>query len=330
MASMSIIELNSLALIQDFGRFRHQHQGISVNGAADEFAFLKANHCLGNHVFTTRNDKSNEQSASLEVFYGQIKLAFDDSCYIAITGADCQPYVISKNKTRNDIPMWQPYLVEAGDSIVLNRPSKGVISYIAVKGGIRSPQFLGSRAQSVVANQQMPVLSPLVKDQELPFSQSNSDLPEAVLDLTKYTPAGFYASDVLYLRFVPHQHWFDAPNHQQEEWLNTTFMVDSKSNRMAYQFEKEVTTGHAFSKLSQTLSSAVNFGTIQILPSGLPLVLMKDRQTMGGYPTLGNVFQIDLFRLAQLTPGQKVKFIPAEIEQAQSQLNAFYQRFMPQ
>lgn len=330
MPAIKITQLNSLALVQDFGRFNHQHQGISVNGAADEYAFAKANHMLGNRLFSDSNNKHNDECASIEVFYGQLTFKVDDTCVIAITGADCAPTKIAQDGTSSSLTMWKIHKLNAGDTVALSRPSVGVISYISVKGGIQTKPFLGSRAQSVVPNEKLAELSPLSAGERLPLSSScHQQIKTNTLELTKYCPTNFYQDKPLVLRFIPHQHWYNAPTHQQENFLHTTFSVNSKSNRMAYQFDLPTSNHNAgFKQLKQALSSAVNFGTIQLMPSGLPVVLMKDRQTMGGYPTLGSVFQVDLFRLAQLEPGQEVSFSPADISQAQSQLNAFYQRFM--
>ncbi|QOL26084.1 biotin-dependent carboxyltransferase family protein [Thalassotalea sp. LPB0316] len=332
MSALTITELNSIALIQDFGRFNHQNQGISVNGAADEYAFLKANQLVGNPLFNADNNKQNSQCASIEVFYGQLTFFTDVDCTIAITGANCTPVKVTISGEHKPLTMWQSHLLRAGESVELLRPTSGVISYVAVNGGIQTECFLNSRSQNIVPNANLPSLAPLTKGTELALSATCQQQSTSTrLDLTKYKPENFYPNAPLTLRFIPHQQWFDAPKHQQQSFQQLMFTINSQSNRMAYQFDvtEEQTTG-CFEQLSQALSSAVNFGTIQLLPSGLPVVLMKDRQTMGGYPTLGSVFQVDLFRLSQLPPGEKVRFKPADITQAQSQLNAFYQKFMQQ
>lgn len=56
------------------------------------------------------------------------------------------------------------------------------------------------------------------------------------------------------------------------------------------------------------VSQGVVAGTVQVPPDGQPIVLMADRQTIGGYANLATVISIDLPKLAQLRPGDEVRF----------------------
>ncbi len=80
-------------------------------------------------------------------------------------------------------------------------------------------------------------------------------------------------------------------------------------------------------KKSNRLSAATPYGTIQIPPSGQPFILLKDRQTIGGYPVLGYVTHIDCFKLGQRRPHQKVRFLQTSIEESQGKLRKFYDFF---
>ena len=71
---------------------------------------------------------------------------------------------------------------------------------------------------------------------------------------------------------------------------------------------------------SELLSHAVLPGTIQVPPSGQPIVLLADAQTTGGYPRIGAVIQADLWKLAQLRLNGSVRFVPSSREQAVSAL----------
>jgi antagonist of KipI len=70
-------------------------------------------------------------------------------------------------------------------------------------------------------------------------------------------------------------------------------------------------------KPMELLSEAVAFGTVQLPPSGDPIVLMADRQTTGGYPRIGEVASVDLPLLAQLKPGDRIRFRPVALDEAQ-------------
>ena len=67
----------------------------------------------------------------------------------------------------------------------------------------------------------------------------------------------------------------------------------------------------------EMISEAVAFGTIQVPPEGQPIVLMADRQTTGGYPKIADVISVDLLLLAQVKPGESVRFAPVTLEEAQ-------------
>ena len=94
---------------------------------------------------------------------------------------------------------------------------------------------------------------------------------------------------------------------------------------MGYRLQTENTLGITIK--NKALSKPVCYGTMQMPNADQVIVLMKDRQTIGGYPVLGNVIQTDLFRLSQMRAGQKVKFLPTSLNSAQQQLTQFYLRF---
>ena len=74
-------------------------------------------------------------------------------------------------------------------------------------------------------------------------------------------------------------------------------------------------------------SEPTALGTIQLPPDGQPIVLLNERQTIGGYPTLGCVYQLDCFALAQRRPGQGVYFIQGDVQSAQRLLKEFLNVF---
>ncbi len=75
------------------------------------------------------------------------------------------------------------------------------------------------------------------------------------------------------------------------------------------------------------ISEGISFGAIQIPSDGQPIILLKDRQTIGGYPKIGSVLSIDCFKLAQAKPSCKITFKPIEIKEAQEKVREFYSSF---
>jgi biotin-dependent carboxylase-like uncharacterized protein len=308
---LKVLKLNGQCSIQDLGRLHAQHLGFSASGAADEYAFLSANQMLGNKL----------NSAALEILFGQITLCVQAQCTIAITGANCAATVNDK-----EISHWQVHSLQAGDILSLSMPKRGLVTYIAVTGGISSKLWLDSHSQTL-------------NEQALGFNEEkitvNSKIAcnephEAMIQTTninQQSPDNFYKHNVLTLRFIPQKLWLDLANEYQQKVLEQDYSISPQSNRMGYRLSHLPKSVLAQITNRKTLSKPVTYGTIQLPENGEPIILMKERQTIGGYPVIGSVVQTDLFRLSQLRPGEKIKLQPTTLTHAQQQLNAFYQRF---
>jgi len=317
---LTITKLNGLASIQDLGRINSQCLGFSAGGAADEYAFLAANALLNN----------NNDCATLEVTLGQIHLQANSDCIIALTGADCQAVILSLSGKQSSIKNWQYHQLKQGDILQLHRPAKMLHSYIAIKGGIQSKLWLNSRSQTFnelalgFTDKQLQV------GEGLPFSLAATTdkslvRSEQKTNHSKVLPKNFYCQQDLTLRFLPSDLYLSLTLYRQQEFIKQNYNILSESNRMGYRLNGMTPLIHEQPQAG--LSKPVSYGTIQLPSNGQPIVLMKERQTIGGYPVLGTVMQTDLFRLSQRRPGESVNFIPVTIEQAQAQLSAFYQRF---
>jgi antagonist of KipI len=97
--------------------------------------------------------------------------------------------------------------------------------------------------------------------------------------------------------------WLDQVS--QNKFLKNPFFISLNSDRMGYRLASEPL--HTAVK-TELISSAVSFGTIQLLPDGQLIILMADHQTTGGYPRLGNIISAHLPILAQMKAGDKVFF----------------------
>lgn len=314
-------EVKGYASIQDLGRPQAQHYGFSVSGAADEFAFLQANKLLENPL----------NNAVLEIILGQISLTTNKDIKFSITGADCQAY-IENNGAKQTIKPWQSYLLKANQILTLKQPQKGLISYISFAGAFNCKKFSNSLSQTIaehtleLTQQKITTNTQLsITANEQQTEQTNNKNHHTLLNSVE----NFYQlehNQPLTLRFIPSPLWQKLPAPEQELFLQQEFAIQADSNRMGYRL-----SNHPILSLQKTsknqLSKAVCYGAIQYPANNQPIILMKERQTIGGYPILGTVMQTDLFRLSQKRPGEKVKFTPIGIEQAQQQLLSFYQRF---
>jgi antagonist of KipI len=101
----------------------------------------------------------------------------------------------------------------------------------------------------------------------------------------------------------------------RDELYRTEFRVSSQSDRMGYRLEGPALE---LKEPVELLSEGVAFGTVQLPPGGSPIILMADRQTTGGYPRIGEVASVDLPLVAQLKPGDHLRFRRASLDEAQA------------
>jgi antagonist of KipI len=99
----------------------------------------------------------------------------------------------------------------------------------------------------------------------------------------------------------------------RERLLHGSFTVSRASDRMGLRLEESLPSA---AHLPPVLSAPVAFGTLQLPPDGKGIVLGADRQTTGGYPVAGVVASIDHGRLAQLRPGETLRFRLQDVDKA--------------
>ena len=296
--SLKVLKPGFLSLVQDYGRYAYQSVGVTQSGPMDERAFLWANKLLGNHY----------NAAQLEISIGGFVAEFTQSTMGAISGADLQA-------TLNDkaINPWQSFYAEAGDIIAFKRPVDGLRSYLAIKGGFDVKQQLASC--STVVREGMGGLesngSAIQVGDVLPYSSR-------VIETIKSVPLQFIPryEKSIHLRFIPNVSVTSVGQKGMEQLLNHTYHVSQQCDRMGYRL-----SGQAIkTDMTGIISQGISLGTIQLPKDGQPIVLMRDRQTMGGYPILGCVAYLDLPLLAQSGPGTAVSFLPVDMIELESEL----------
>ena len=323
--NLTLTKIGGLISLQDKGRAHVQHLGFGASGASDEYAYLSANHALGNTL----------GAATLELFiFTEISFKVNADCTLFISGADSRATV-----NQLAVSHWKPLFLKQGDELFLHQPRQGKITYIAVQGGFTGKQWLNSVSQNVNEKSLETSAKLIVGDNIAWTKTSHHKTPKASPNSTvhkqrhEYPWHNFYSFSAensskntnITLRFIPSALFLSFPLHQQNKLLQQTYSIKPESNRMGYRLSSAKAIDDI--KQEKQLSKPVCFGTIQLPPDGQPIVLMKDRQTIGGYPVLGVVMQTDLFRLSQCHAGDQVTFCFTSLTFAQSQLKAFYDRF---
>ncbi len=305
MSGLRVLNPGILSLVQDLGRFGHQHQGLSTGGAADEHAYLWVNRLLGNAP----------DAAAVEVSFGGLQLEAEVATRIAITGADLQPTLNGAS-----VPSWQTLNLQPGDRLTFGYAKSGVRAYLAVQDGFDIEPVFGSVA--TVMREQIGGLDgkggKLAAGDLLPCTTSSQRSRVAISpgQLPDY-------AQPLTLRVIEGHQRELFPAEALARFYREVYQISPQSDRMGVRL-----SGPELHPLADgIISEGISFGAVQVPKDGQPIILLKDRQTIGGYPKLGTVFALDAFMLSQRQPNTEVRFAPMPLHEAQLELQRFYRFF---
>lgn len=296
---LKVIKPGIFSLLQDGGRYGQHSMGLTTGGPLDRSAFHWANLLCENPM----------DSASIEVTVGGLVLESTVTTTLAVTGADI-PLSINKQPA----PLWQSHSINPGDLIELGFARSGSRAYLTVGGGFQADPVFNSVA--TVPREGLGGLhadgTALKSGDLLPCKRiENTSLWQLPENLR-----ADYRQNSARLRVVlgyQQEHFSDT---QLQRFFNSGYSVTKHSDRMGYRLEG----AEIIPAIEGILSEGICLGAIQFPPDGQPIVLLNDRQTMGGYPKIGSVLSVDIGKLAQLSAGGRVNFEAISIEQAQSLL----------
>lgn len=296
-----------LSLVQDAGRFGAFNLGFTNGGPADLCAFYWANRLCGNDANAT----------VIEVSLGGLALTAQIDCVIAVTGAPMPLNINGKPKR-----LWCSFVIKAGDNISFGFSAQGVRSYLAVAGGFSIPASFGSTA--TVCRESVGGLSgdKLTINDVLPCLPlaSFTHQPKCLMLPEKAQPK--YAAEIVLHTVIGYQHAHFSQIEKRHLFSNE-YQVSKHWDRMGYRLQ-----GRAIiADIKGILSEGICYGAIQIPADGQPIVLLNDRQTIGGYPKIGSVISQDCGKLAQLRQGDKVRFEPITLSQADNLFHLNQSRF---
>ena len=287
---MKVVRAGMLTTVQDLGRRGCRHAGVPMSGAMDAVALRIANALVGNE----------EDAAALEFTLVGPEVEFSEEAWVAVGGA-----------TGESVAAWQPLRVNAGERLKIGACAKGCRGYLAVAGGIAVERVLGSRSTFVRAGLGGWEGRALKDGETLPIgSRDKAALEEAAMRGWKIDPRVLpqYSSEPT-VRVVLGAQARDFGS----GFFEQTFTISPQSDRMGVRLQG---TRLERSGAGELLSAAVSPGTVQVPPDGQPLVLMADAQTIGGYPQVAHVISVDLPLVAQLRPGDRVRFAEVALEEA--------------
>ena len=290
-SGIEVVRAGMFTTVQDSGRRGHRARGVPLSGAADLFALRVANLLVGN----------DEHEAGLEFTLIGPELRFLQDTVIAIGGGEF-----------GEVPSWRPIAVREGTYFRIGAARRGCRGYLAIAGGIAIEPVLGSRSTYVRARLGGQDGRTLKEGDVLPVPKVDRAFRDHWRIDERILPRYSATATV---RILPgtHAEEFDA------SWTEHRFTISTQSDRMGVRL-----TGVALQRKNagDLISLPVSPGTIQVPPDGLPIVLLADAQTIGGYPQVAHVITVDLPVMAQLRPGDEVRFAVVSMENARELIAA--------
>lgn len=301
---IEIISGSPLASVQDLGRFGFYRDGVGRAGAMDAVALAIGNTLLGNDA----------NAAGVEIPILPFKLRFDADIDIALTGADC-----AARLDKLALPPDWAIRARKGQVLALGAPLSGCRAYLCVAGGIDVPSVLGSRSTQLREAFGGHEGRMLHKGDVLRAVGGDADLPPAGLGAMPASQALLLGEPGrLSVRVLPAAEYECFQSASRDQFWQAGWTVTPQSNRAGYRL-----AGPDL-QLDGTLelrSHGVVPGVIQVPPGGQPIIQLADAATMGGYPKFGTVIEADLWRLAQVRPGDSVHFIETDYASAVAALH---------
>jgi antagonist of KipI len=298
--SLIVERAGFLTSVQDLGRTGFRELGVSPGGALDSFGLHVANVLVGN----------DEGAAGLEITLGSLQLRFRDERVVAWSGGQ---FDVQIGATR--LPAGHAARVHAGKRLKLGRPQIGCRCWLAVSGGIDVPVVLQSRSTDLRA-QFGGFEGRTLHDGDVLSVGPWRGSPTPATGVSSWTASHDWVSPAKtkpILRFIRGGDWSRFDDSTIQRFTEYEFNVSPDSDRMGVRLD-----GPELKRVDQSdlISEAVVPGTIQVPPSGKPILLLGDCQTIGGYPKIAHVITVDLGIAAQLRAGDHVRFSEVSLTEA--------------
>jgi len=285
MTSLVVKSCGPMTSLQDGGRISYQRFGVSPSGAMDRRCLAMANALVGNPP----------ETAAIEfVNLGGSFTCEGGTFRVALVGAGCTASV-------NDTPV-EPrttIVLNEGDTLQIGHARSGTFAYLAVAGGFLIEPQLGSLSfhqRSRLGGLNGAALKS--GDRLSCKSDAQSEAPPMHLPSEPLEESG-----PIRVMMGPQDDYFTE--NAIRTFLSAEFSISPQADRMGFQLNGPQLE-HA--KGFNIVSDGIVDGHIQVPGSGLPIVLMRDRQTAGGYPKIATIISADLARFAQMRPGTPMRF----------------------
>lgn len=296
--------------VQDHGRAGHRHHGMPLSGWLDGPLARAANALLGNPPDAAVLELRGTGTV-LRVAAGPVRVVLAGR-----VGATC----LRNDGGRSPLPAWHSVTLREGDQLLLGAAESGC-AYLAVTGGLLVEPQLGSRSSYWRAGLSGVLGRAFRPGDMLPCGAWGHADPR------EWRCRSPWAANEGPVRVLlgPQQDHFTPDAIAQ--FLNQDWEATAAQDRMGLRFQGEP-LAHVNAAAADIVSDGVTPGAIQVPANGLPIVLLADGQTVGGYPKIATVIRADLHRLAHLRPGTRVRFEAVNLEQAHRALKDEHERWL--
>ncbi|MCX4092782.1 biotin-dependent carboxyltransferase family protein [Nocardia sp. alder85J] len=280
---LRVVAPGFFSTVQDRGRAGWFHAGVGVSGAADRASFALANRLVGN----------DESAAAIECVLGGLCVEVCEPAVVAVTGAPVPITVGTRGEALASVLYLRP-----GQRVRLGTAAAGLRCYLAVRGGVQVAAVLGSRSRDTLAGIGP---EPLRAGDELPVGPAPRRWPEV-----SFAPVPAMTADPVTVRVWPgpRDDWFTRPG----DLYAGTWRVSTDIDRIGVRLDRADGPPLIRRDQAELPTEGMPLGAVQVPPSGQPVVFLADHPITGGYPVVGTVVDADIDRLAQVRPGQLVRF----------------------
>jgi biotin-dependent carboxylase-like uncharacterized protein len=298
-AALRVLAPGLLTTIQDLGRPGYQSLGIPVSGALDHVGLRAANILVGNPP----------ETGALEVAYVGPTLAVDaDEVCLSFAGAADAAIEIFSSETASAgrrIKTMRSIRMRRGEVVRIGSLTGGAVLYVAVEGGFAITPVLGSIATYLRGGIGGWHGRALAQGDLVPLHRgSASERADCRFEGLDLTPP-----DRFRVISGPQNDYFSDAT--LEAFFNSEYLIGANADRTGMRLE-----GPRLEHSRTFTSDGIAPGSIQVPGNGQPIVLLSDRQTIGGYPKVATVISADLPALGRKPIGAKVRFAPVTIDEA--------------
>jgi biotin-dependent carboxylase-like uncharacterized protein len=299
-----------LTTVQDLGRTGWARFGVPASGAMDALAARTANALVSNDPAAAVLELTGPGAALT------VSLPDEPPRLVAVAGADLDATITDGAGHARALPMGHAQLVSDGETLTFPRRRAGARAIVAVAGGFAVPRTFASAATDVANQLGGWQGRPLRAGDAVPIANAPASARRLTPDDSPPAVLAAAYTDPFVLRFIA----LPLAITNAASFTEATYRVTPQANRVGFRLQRAGGPLMADTAAGTLLSEPIAPGTLQLPPDGQPILLMADRQTVGGYPVLGHVIAADLPKAAQLWPGDRVRFAAVTLAAARAEL----------